>query len=58
MKFDFVGSLLEVMLKSVPTEDVVNNEYQKKPNSRFCSMPDDLRKAINEARKKKEGSKS
>lgn len=33
MKFDFVGSLLETIFNSVPTDNVVINEYQKKPAS-------------------------
>lgn len=57
MRFDFVGSLPEAMLNSVPADNVVINEYRKRPGLGIRTMPDALRKAITKARKPKKGAK-
>ena len=47
--FTFVGSILEAMLGKVPSENVIVNEYHQHPASGARLIPDDLRKAIEEA---------
>lgn len=56
-KFNFVGSILEVMLVKVPSDNVNVNEYCKLPASGAHSMPVELWKAIKEANKPKGGGK-
>lgn len=41
-KFNFFGSLPEAMLNFVHAENVVVNEYRKKPASGVRPMPDTL----------------
>ena len=52
-KFRFVGSIPEAMLFNVPADNVVVNEYRKKPVFGVCPMPEDLRKALEEGNKPK-----
>lgn len=49
-KLYFIGSIPEAMLLNVPVHNLVVNEYQKKPGSGVHPMPEDLLKAINEAK--------
>lgn len=45
-KFAFVGSIPELMIVKVPSDNVIVNEYLKQPASSAPSMPEDFRVAI------------
>lgn len=54
-KFSFVGSIPEEMLKNVPSDNIVVNEYWKKPTFGVRPMPEDLWMALKEGNKPQKG---
>lgn len=56
-KFNFVGSVLKVMLGKVPSDNAIVNKYRKQPTSGVCPKSCELRKAIKEGNKTKRGGK-
>lgn len=56
-KFSFVGSIPEMMLVKVPTDNAIVNEYCKLPTSSVRPMTEELRKILKEGNKLKKGGK-
>ena len=55
--FTFVGTIQEVMLVKVPSDNVIVNEYRKLPLSSVRPITDKLQKLIEEGTKPKRGGK-
>ena len=51
--FEFVGSIMEVLLKRVPLDNAIIRAYQKLPSSGVRPIPAELKKVIDEGEKMK-----
>ncbi|CAI9294695.1 unnamed protein product [Lactuca saligna] len=51
--FEFVGSILEVLLKRVSLDNVIIRAYQKFPSFGVCPIPAELKKVVDEGDKTK-----
>lgn len=47
-KFSFIGSISKGMVLNVPSDNLVVDDYRKKPASGVHPMPEDIQKAIDE----------